>query len=144
LSDTLMGIVSSSHPHTRSRSDWIVDIGPQTFTSDPHCAPCYEYAVVSDSRQLSLFVLARDPAVFASTYDAQVKAYLNGNGFTKAWNKPIVSSQGTRLLLSSFNCFLFRRLASIYEFFNARDARPFTRQATEQGSQCNYIPEPAL
>jgi hypothetical protein len=33
--------------------DWVVAIGPKTTTNDPECAPCYDWAVVSDSLKVS-------------------------------------------------------------------------------------------
>jgi len=67
---------------------WIVDIGPQTFYGDRDCAPCYEYSVVTDSHQLSLFVLARDPVAFKTNYQAKILTDLKNLGFTKFYNAP--------------------------------------------------------
>jgi|AntRauTorckE5430_2_1112549.scaffolds.fasta_scaffold11282_3 lipocalin len=53
----------------------------------------YDYAVVSDNHDSGLYVLARDPAVFASQYDAEVTAFLSANGFTGKLNTPVPTVQ---------------------------------------------------
>jgi hypothetical protein len=71
-----------------------VDIGPQTFTG-AECIypPCYEYAVVTDNFEASLFVLARNPAAFMANYNTAVLAKLNEQGFNKKINKPVALYQ---------------------------------------------------
>ena len=49
----------------------------------------YQYAIVTDPLQLSLYVLARDPDYFAAKFDAQVRAQLNAWGFNQTINKPV-------------------------------------------------------
>merc|ERR1719450_255734 len=46
-----------------------------------------------DNTQTSLFVLARDVAQFNSDYDAEVKEFLQNNGFTGFRNSPIPTTQ---------------------------------------------------
>ena len=72
-------------------SDWVVAVGPRTF-ADPECAPCYDWAVVSDGFQVSLYVLARDPAQYYKEYNATVFEYLEKEGFNTIINRPIVSA----------------------------------------------------
>ena len=67
-------------PSCSTSADWIVDIGPQTYTGQPGCAPCYEYAVVTDPTLISLFVLTRNVTSFKANYDAQVLAKLKTLG----------------------------------------------------------------
>lgn len=54
----------------------------------------YDWAVVSDPFSLSLFILARDPAVFATKYEADVLALVTTLGFTSSMSKPIAVPQG--------------------------------------------------
>ena len=49
----------------------------------------YQYAIVTDPLQLSLYVLARDPGFFAAKFDAQVRAQLNAWGFNQTINEPV-------------------------------------------------------
>ncbi len=53
----------------------------------------YQWAVVSDGLQVSLFVLARNVTEFNSKYDETVRATLKALGFTEAWNSPIPTVQ---------------------------------------------------
>ena len=53
----------------------------------------YDWAVVTDNNQLSLFVLARDVATFEQEYDADVTALLKDMGFTSPRNTPIPTVQ---------------------------------------------------
>ena len=66
---------------------WVIMLGP--YNSDG----LYDYAVVSDNLDAGLYVLARDPAVFASQYDAEVTAFLSENGFTNKINTPVPTVQ---------------------------------------------------
>ena len=70
--------------------DWVFILGPQTYNGDSTCAPCYEYSVVSDPFNLSLFVLARDPQTFYSQYNATVIKQIVKAGFTESYNSPKV------------------------------------------------------
>ena len=63
----------------------IVKLGPQNYGPEN----LYSYAVVSDGFQLSLFVLARDPQEFRQHYEGEVLNWLQQNGFTEPWNKPL-------------------------------------------------------
>lgn len=69
--------------------DWIVKLGPQTFGPDKQ----YQYSIVTDGLQLTLFVLARDPEGFTKEYDEEVKTFMKNNGFTHFYNKPIATLQ---------------------------------------------------
>ena len=42
----------------------------------------YQYAVVSDVTGIFLYILARDPAAFKTTYEADVLAQVKALGFT--------------------------------------------------------------
>lgn len=53
----------------------------------------YQYALVSDSLNLSLFVLARNVTDYYINYDAEVQKILLDNGFTNVLNKPIQTVQ---------------------------------------------------
>lgn len=68
---------------------WIFLLGPATYTS----ANLYQYAVVSDPLQLSLFVLARNVTDFYAHYDAPVRQWLNATGFNNLVNTPIATTQ---------------------------------------------------
>ena len=73
--------------HFLSSSDWITKIGPkeETFPN----TPLYQYAVVTDSGRVSLFVLARDPEDFNARFKDEVLQYLDNDGFTKVLNRPV-------------------------------------------------------
>lgn len=49
-----------------------MSLGPQTSTIEGICSPCYDYAIVSDGLEASLFVLARNVTQFNEVYDAKV------------------------------------------------------------------------
>lgn len=68
---------------------WVVSVGPATYGP----AGLYQYAVVSDPLQLSLFVLARNVTDYFSNYDYTVQQWLSGAGFTTAVNSPIATVQ---------------------------------------------------
>ena len=57
-----------------------MQIGPQTYTNDSYCSPCYEYSVVSDVFGIDLYVLARDPEAFFPKYNATVYTELIQQG----------------------------------------------------------------
>lgn len=68
---------------------WIVDLGPKTF--GPY--GLYEWAVVSDPLQISLFVLARDVQDFYNNYNKTVIERLYSQGFVNAINEPRATVQ---------------------------------------------------
>lgn len=61
---------------------WVVALGPVVDGQ-------YQYAVVTDSTQVSLFVLARDVDDFKATYDAELQTLLTSLGFTGKLNTPV-------------------------------------------------------
>jgi apolipoprotein D and lipocalin family protein len=65
---------------------WIIDLGP--VVNDE-----YDYAIVSDDKQISLFVLARDIERFLSAYNDDVLDIVDGLGFTRKYNKPLLVNQ---------------------------------------------------
>ena len=65
---------------------WVVELGP--IVDD-----FYDYAIVSDNNQVSLFVLARDVNNFLELYDTQVLESINDMGFSKFYNKPKLVNQ---------------------------------------------------
>ena len=67
-----------------STSDWIFGLGPQTSFDDPLCAPCYEYALISDASNVSLFVLARNVTTYNALYAADILAELQGFGWSSS------------------------------------------------------------
>jgi len=73
---------------------WVVKLGPPSFGEQG----LYQYSVVTDNFQATLFVLARDVDTFRSQYDAEVKSWLAENGFTYPWNKPIATVQDDECL----------------------------------------------
>lgn len=67
---------------------WVLALGPQTYNGS-----LYEYSVVSDPFQLTLFVLARNLSKFAALYETEVLDFLKGRGFTRILNTPIATVQ---------------------------------------------------
>jgi len=61
----------------------------------------YQYSVVTDNNQLSLFVLARDIETFKSDYEAEVLDFLESNGFTGYLNSPIETNHDDCSYLSA-------------------------------------------
>ncbi|XP_072043390.1 outer membrane lipoprotein Blc-like [Amphiura filiformis] len=62
---------------------WVLKLGPVKDNQ-------YQYAIVSDSIRLSLFVLTREPSAdFLAKYDDEIQTFLQENGFTGYFNKPI-------------------------------------------------------
>jgi hypothetical protein len=53
----------------------------------------YQYSIVSDDKQVSLFVLARNVEDFYSKYNTQVLDSLKRYGFTRAINEPLIMNQ---------------------------------------------------
>ena len=66
---------------------WVVALGPVNEDN------MYDYAVVTDDKDLSLFVLARDPATFAAQYNENVTAFLAESGFDGTFNTPVPTTQ---------------------------------------------------
>ncbi|XP_015773049.1 PREDICTED: outer membrane lipoprotein Blc-like [Acropora digitifera] len=75
---------------------WVVKLGPPSF-SDQHL---YQYSVITDGFQVTLFVLARDVNTFKSRYDEEVKEWLKENGFSHVYNKPIATLQSDECIYS--------------------------------------------
>ena len=70
-------------------SDWIMELGPQReYDVDGETVLQYSYSLVTDSRGLSLFVLARDVAEFEADFEDQVLATLHDIGFFTRLNSP--------------------------------------------------------
>lgn len=67
----------------------IVMLGPETYGP----VGLYEYAVVSDPFQASLFILARDPSTFNALYNTTVINYLEAAGYIFPWNIPLPTVQ---------------------------------------------------
>jgi lipocalin len=67
-------------------SYWIVALGPVVDRQ-------YQWAVVSDNRQVTLFVLARDPTTFKDVYEAQALERIGELGFTTFFNRPLPVQQ---------------------------------------------------
>ena len=65
---------------------WIIELGPVVDDQ-------YDYAIVSDDIQLTLFVLARDVDRFYKLYDADVLNSLDYFGFNSFRNRPIKTNQ---------------------------------------------------
>lgn len=68
---------------------WVIAVGPATYGA----AGLYQFAVVSDPMQLSLFVLARNVNNYMATYDAGVQAMLASAGFNTEINTPLPTMQ---------------------------------------------------
>ena len=76
-------------------SYWIFELGPETSSDDPVCAPtCYEYALISNEENLTLFAITRNTTTFVNEYESEFLATAQSLGFTKAWNKPVALYQG--------------------------------------------------
>ena len=65
---------------------WIVELGP--IYEDK-----YDYAIVSDNKALTLFVLTRNVTEFYDIYNEKVLESLKMFGFTKPWNSPQIMDQ---------------------------------------------------
>ena len=84
---------------------WVIELGP--IMNDQ-----YQYSIVSDDKQISLFVLARDVNSFFKKYNDQVLDSLKRYGFTRAINEPLIMNQencdyaafDTTYKLKSANC----------------------------------------
>jgi len=76
---------------------WIIQLGPDTYGESGQ----YEYSIVSDPFKISLFVLVRDLETFKANYEVDVLSFLEENGFTHAWNKPVETSQDNCVYVSN-------------------------------------------
>ncbi len=65
---------------------WVVALGPEHDNK-------YDWAVVSDPTELSLFVLTRNVTRFNALYNASVYAMLLNEGFNTPINTPIATIQ---------------------------------------------------
>ena len=70
-------------------TDWVIQLGPPTYEGN-----FYQYAVVTDSSDISLFVLARNVTEFKVNYEVEVLSKLESQGFTKFYNRPRDIYQG--------------------------------------------------
>ena len=75
-------------------TDWVVKLGPPSFGDNG----LYQYSVVTDNLQATLFVLARDVDTFKKQFDEEVTSWLAANGFTHFWNKPVPTVQNKNCL----------------------------------------------
>jgi apolipoprotein D and lipocalin family protein len=65
---------------------WVIELGP--IVNDQ-----YDYSIVSDDKQISLFVLARNVTEFFEKYDYEVLQSIYDFGFTSYFNEPRVVYQ---------------------------------------------------
>jgi lipocalin len=65
---------------------WVIELGP--IVNDQ-----YQYSIVSDNLQLSLFVLVRNVTEYYNKYDKKVLNSIREYGFTKEYNKPKTMDQ---------------------------------------------------
>ena len=65
---------------------WIIELGPVVNEY-------YDYAIVSDNKALTLFVLTRNVTDFYDIYNEKVLESLKMFGFTKPWNSPQIMDQ---------------------------------------------------
>ncbi|XP_072023731.1 uncharacterized protein [Amphiura filiformis] len=65
---------------------WIIKLGPleESYPS----VPLYQYAVVTDSNRLTLFVLARNVQEFNARFKDEVLSFIEEEGFTRFYNAP--------------------------------------------------------
>ena len=68
-----------------------MELGP---VNDYNGVEQYSYALVTDTRGLSLFVLARDYDEFAIEYEDYVLARLDEIGFNQRLNTPVRENHG--------------------------------------------------
>lgn len=67
-------------------SYWVLKLGP--IVDD-----LYDYAIVSDKKAFSLYVITRNVDRFYKLYDEQVLQALDDFGFTKSFNSPLTMNQ---------------------------------------------------
>jgi apolipoprotein D and lipocalin family protein len=65
---------------------WVIELGPIVDDS-------YDYSIVSDDKQISLFVLTRDVDRFFKLYNGEVLDHMETLGFTKKYNMPLIVNQ---------------------------------------------------
>ncbi len=65
---------------------WVVNIGPILDQK-------YEWAIVSDPLQVSLFVLARNVTRYYNVWNETVNSILINEGFTSPVNQPVYTQQ---------------------------------------------------
>ena len=65
---------------------WVIELGPVVNGQ-------YDYSIVSDDKQISLFVLTRNETTFFNEYNELVLKHLNNFGFDKVFNKPELINQ---------------------------------------------------
>jgi len=65
---------------------WVLELGP--IVNDQ-----YEYSIISDNLNLSLFVITRNVTRYYDTYEENVKKSLMKYGFTGTFTKPIAIPQ---------------------------------------------------
>lgn len=65
---------------------WVIEIGP--VVNDQ-----YDYSIVTDNNQISLFVLSRNVSRYYDLYDKYVQQHLFDYGFTNVFNTPITMDQ---------------------------------------------------
>ena len=58
----------------------MLHLGPQFYLIDDKCAPCYEWAIISDQYSQSLFVIARNVDIFYEEYYEAVNAIIVKDG----------------------------------------------------------------
>lgn len=81
-----LSLIFNDLPTDNVGSYWIVELGPLVENM-------YDYSIVSDNNQFTLFVLSRDVDKFFKIYDNDVLISLENMGFTKEYNKPIITNQ---------------------------------------------------
>ena len=80
------GYLTVSLEGTPDAPYWVLELGPIVDNY-------YDYAIVSDDKALSLYVLTRDVNRFYKLYDNIVLESLNNFGFTKRYNSPQIMNQ---------------------------------------------------
>jgi lipocalin len=60
---------------------------------DPSVADKYDYVIVTDQLQITMWVLVRNITAFEQKYEADVLAELQNLGFSSFWNSPIKTNQ---------------------------------------------------
>lgn len=65
---------------------WIVALGPVVDEQ-------YQYSIVSDDRQVTLFVLAREPTNFKAIYEREALERVSQLGFNTLFNRPLAVQQ---------------------------------------------------
>ncbi len=63
-----------------SYAGWVLHLGPQFYLIDDKCAPCYEWAIISDQYSQSLFVIARNVDIFFEQYYGAVNDIIVKDG----------------------------------------------------------------